>query len=79
MITYMVSALKEFASIHVKVDIERNRCIEETDILQWMTTGKTILIQKDPQKGTDLNNYWPIKRQQMMWKILIVQIREEIY
>ena len=29
-----------------------NRCLQETDIPKWMTKVKTILIQKDPQKGT---------------------------
>ena len=40
---------------------------------------KTTLIQKDPSKGTTLNNYRPITCQAMMWKILTAQIREEIY
>ena len=41
--------------------------------------GKTILIQKDPSKGTAPSNCRPITCLQMMWKILIAQIREEIY
>ena len=35
--------------------------------------------QKAPQKGTGTNNYRPITYLQMMWKIITVQIREEIY
>ena len=32
-----------------------------------------------PLKGTAPNNYRPIMCQPMMWKILMAQIREEIY
>ena len=42
-----------------------------------MTQGKTTLIQKDPQKGTFLSNYRPIKFLPM--KILTTKIKEEIY
>ena len=41
--------------------------------------GKTILIQIKSQQITAPNNYRPIMCLQMMSKILIVQIREEIY
>ena len=37
------------------------------------------MIQKDPNKGTALNNYRPITCLPMMWKILTAQIKEEIY
>ena len=40
---------------------------------------KTTLIQKDPRKGTALNNYRSITCLPMMGKILKAQIREEIY
>ena len=33
------------------------RCLQETDILEWMTKGKATLIPKNSQKGTALNNY----------------------
>ena len=45
----------------------------------WMTKGKTTLIQKDPRKGTAPNNYRPITCLPMMWKILIALIREKNY
>ena len=31
-----------------------NRALQETDIAEWMTKGKTILIKKIPGKGTVL-------------------------
>ena len=56
-----------------------NRCLQGAHVLEWMTKGKTTLIQKNPFKGTSPNNYRPIMCLPMMWKILIALIREEIY
>ena len=56
-----------------------NTCLQDTQIYEWMTKGKTTLIQKDPCKGTAPNNYRPITCLPMMWKILTAQIREKIY
>ena len=44
-----------------------------------MAKGNTTLIQKDPLKGTAPNDYRPITRLLIMWKIPTAQIREEIY
>ena len=55
-----------------------NKCIQKTEIPEWMTRGKTVLIQKDPIKGTTPKNYRPITWLPMMWKILTAQIREKI-
>ena len=56
-----------------------NRCLQEAKVPDWMTKGKTTLIQKDPSKGNVPNNYRPITCLPLMWKILTAQIREEIY
>ena len=56
-----------------------NRCLQGTQVPEWMTKGKTTPIQKYPSKETAPNNYKPITCQQMMWKILSTQVREEIY
>ena len=56
-----------------------NRCLHGAQIPDWMTKGKTTLIQKDSSKGTAPNNYRPITCLPMMWKILTAQIREKIY
>ena len=70
---------KKFTSIHDRLALEMNRCLQDAQVPDWMTKGKTILIQKDPNKGTAPNNYRPITCLPMMWKILTAQIREEIY
>ena len=56
-----------------------NRCLQGAHVPEWMTKRKTTLIQKDPSKRTAPDNYRPITCLPMMWKILTVQIREEIY
>ena len=56
-----------------------NRYLQDAQVPDWMTKGKTILILKDPSKGTTPNNYRPITCLPMMWKVLSAQIREEIY
>ena len=40
------------------------------DIPKWMTTGKTILCQKDPDKGNAVDNYRPISCLPLMWKLM---------
>ena len=60
---------KKFSSIHYRLALEMNRCLQGAQVPEWMTKGKTTLIQKDPSKGTALNNYRPITSLPMMWKI----------
>ena len=64
----------KFTSIHDRLAIKMNRCLEETDISEWMTKGKITLIQKDSQKEITQNNYRPVT-----WKILMAEIKVEIY
>ena len=56
-----------------------NNIIQKTEIPEWMTKGKTTLIQKDPLKGTAPANYRPMAYLPMMWETLKAQIREKIY
>ena len=70
---------KKFTSVHDRLALEMNRCLQGAQVPDWMTKGKTTLIQKDPSKGTAPNNYRPITCLPMMRKILTAQIREEIY
>ena len=51
-----------------------NRCQQGAPVPEWMTKGKTTLIQKDPSKRTAPNNYRPISCLTMMWKLLTAQI-----
>ena len=66
---------KKFTSIHDRLALEMNRCLQDEQVPEWRTKGKTTLIQKDPSKGTAPNNYRPITCLPMMWKTLTAQIR----
>ena len=39
---------KKFTSIHDRLALEINRCQQDAQVPDWMTKGKTTLIQKDP-------------------------------
>ena len=79
MMEYMVSGFKKLTSIHDRLALEMDRCLQGIHVLEWMTKGKTTLIQKDPSKGTTPNNNWLITCLPMTWKLLTVQICEEVY
>ena len=70
---------KKFTTIHDRLAVNMNRCLQESHVHEWMTKGKTTLIQKDFRNETALNNYRHIMYLPVMWKILMAQIREEIY
>ena len=61
---------KKFTSIHHRLALEMNKCLQGAHVPEWMTKGKIALIQKDPSKGTAPNNYRPITFLPMIWKIL---------
>ena len=46
---------------------------------EWMTTGRTALVQKDKSKGNVGNNYKPITCLPVMWKLLTDIISERLY
>ena len=70
---------KKFTSIHGRLSLEMNRCLQDVHVPESITKGKTTLIRKDPRKETVPNNYRPITCLPMMWKILTAQIRVKIY
>ena len=41
---------KKFTSIYGRLALEMNRCFQDAQVPEWMTKGKTTLIQKDPSK-----------------------------
>ena len=70
---------KTFTSVHDRLALEMNICLQGTHVPEWMIKGKTTLIQKDPLKRTAPNNYRHITCLPAMWKILTAQITEDIY
>ena len=49
------------------------------DVPEWMLKGGTVLIQKDPAKGTVTSNYRPIACLPLMWKFLTGISVDKIY
>ena len=47
---------KKSPSIHDRLEQEMNKCLQTAHVPEWMTKGSTILIEKDPNKGTAQNN-----------------------
>ena len=39
---------KKFTSIHDRLVLEMHRCLQDAQVSEWMTKGKTTLIQKEP-------------------------------
>ena len=70
---------KKFTSFNGRLALGMNRCLQGAHVPNWMTKGKTTLIQKDPNKGTAPNNYRPITCLPIIRKIQTAQMREKIY
>ena len=47
---------KKFTSIHDRLVLEINKCLQTAHVPEWMAKGRTTLIQKHPNKGTAPNN-----------------------
>ena len=53
--------IENLSSLHERVSSQINRILMgEDDLPEWMTNGRTVLCQKDPQKGNTADNYQPI-------------------
>ena len=70
---------KYFTSMHKSLKDNLADCLKAGKVPEWMTKGKTVLIQKDPAKGNDPSNYRPITCLPLAWKILTGIIAEEAY
>ena len=75
---YMDSSSRNCTTFPERLAVEMNKSLQEEHVSENMTKGRTKLNQKAPRKGTSANNYKPITYLPMSWKILKVQIMEEI-
>ena len=71
--------LKNFKSLHGRIAQQLQGCVAQKDTPEWMTTGRTALIQKDQEKGNVASNYRPITCLPVMWKLLTGIISEDLY
>ena len=72
--------VKNFPALHKRIATQMDDMINNMmDIPKWMTTGKTILCQKDPGKGNTVDNYRPISCLPPMWKLMTGIIANRVY
>ena len=71
--------VKKFTSLHGRVATALNRCLCSGNVPEWMNVGKTVLIQKDPDKGVAPSNYRPITCLPVMWKLFSGVMSDSIY
>ena len=61
---------KKFSSVRLLLMKSLNKCLTDEEVPEWMVKGRTVLIQKDPAKGSVAGNYRPITCLPLMWKLL---------
>lgn len=71
--------LKSLTSLHPRIRNQLAYCLDRKSAPKWMTTGRTVLILKDPSKGNRVQNYRPITCLPLMWKILTSIFTDKIY
>ena len=70
---------KAFDCLHKPMTCALQKALSDENVPDWMVTGKTVLIQKDPAKGTDVSNYRPIACLPLMWKLLSGIFADRVY
>ena len=72
--------IKKLTSLHERIAEQTNDMINNgVQIPEWMTSGRTVLCQKDPKKGNAVDNYRPISCLPLMWKLITGIISETMY
>ena len=71
--------LKNFRSVHENLRAQLTECLQRGEVPLWMNKGRTVLIQKDKNRGTAASNYRPITCLPLTWKLLTGIIADEIY
>ena len=73
------SWFKKFNFLHNRLAIAINRCLQEADVPEWVTKGKTLLMQKRHPLTNHAKQLQSQNEPNKMWKILTAQVKEEIY
>ena len=71
--------LKSFTAIHEKLASHLKDCVDSSQIPEWLVEGRTVLIMKDPTKGTEVGNYRPIACLNILWKTLTGIFNTKVY
>lgn len=52
--------LKKLTVVHEHLAVQMNQLLAAGSCLDWIIQGRTMLLMKDPHKGTASSNYQPI-------------------
>ena len=65
--------------LHDKLVVYLQDCLDSGVVCDWLTKGRTVLIQKDKAKENIASNYRPITCLPLVWKLLTCILADEIY
>ena len=71
--------LKTLTTLHEKLVLYLQECLDSVVVADSLTKGRTVLIQKDKTKGNIASTYRPIIFLPLVWKLLIAILTDEIY
>ena len=72
--------LKNLTPLHSRIAVELNHILQgERPLPDQMTFGKTVLCQRDPAKGSAVDNYRAISYPLLMWKLMTGMLAEKMY
>ena len=69
---------KKLTNLHGRITNYVQDCVVTVKVTAWLTLGKTVVIMKDPLKGSVASNYRPIACLSLMWKLLTGIFAENI-
>ena len=70
---------KRLVGVRERIITYLQQCVTDAAVPDCMVTGRTTLIQKDPEKGNVGSNYRPIACLPLMWKLLTGIISDRLY
>ena len=70
---------KAFDTLRKPIVNALQKCVVEGDVPEWMVTGRTVLIEKDPAKGTNARSYGSIACLPLIWKLLSGMFVDRVY
>ena len=72
-------SIKKFTSIHGWKAFHLKGFVATNEVLDWMTTVRTILLMKEKGKGNEVSSYEAITCLTLMWKLYICIVVDETY
>jgi len=71
--------LKRLTSLHERLAQQLQNILDDPNCMpSWLTTGRTVLIQKDQMQGNKPSNYRPITYRSTTWKLLSGFLADQI-